>query len=280
MSTVTITAAEVNDLRQKTGAGMMDCKKALQEANGDFEAAIDYLRKKGQKVAANRSDKDALEGIVIANTTPDHKTGVIIALNCETDFVAKNQEFIGFTESILNTALANKPATIGALKEMQIDGRSINDLITDQIGKIGEKLELSEYELVEAPFVVVYNHPGYKLASMIGMSNKNAGNTAEVGRDIAMQVAAMAPVAIDKDGVDAETLKRELDIAKEQAAQEGKPAEMLEKIAMGKLNKFFKESTLLSQSFIKDDKRTISQLLTDTDKELKVTAMKRLKIGK
>jgi elongation factor Ts len=280
MTTIAITAADVNKLRQQTGAGMMDCKKALIEANGDFEAAIDILRKKGQKVASNRSDREAMEGVVIAGTSADNTMGALVMLNCETDFVAKNQEFIAFTESLLKLALEKQPASVDELKALTMNGLSVTDHLFDQIGKIGEKIDLSEFEMVRAPFVVVYNHPGNRLSSMVGLSSASASNIAEVGRDIAMQVAAMAPVAIDKDDVDTRTLERELEIARDQARQEGKPEEMIEKIALGKLNKFYKESTLLSQSFIKDDKRTILQVLEDVEKGLKVTAIKRHKIGK
>lgn len=278
MSTVQITASDVNKLRQKTGAGMMDCKKALMEANGDFEAAIDYLRKKGQKVAVNRSDREATEGVIMAKTSDDNKKGVIVMVNCETDFVAKNQDFISFTEKIADVALANNVRSADDLKEMEMDGIKITDHLFDQIGKIGEKIELSEVEVIESPYVVVYNHPGYRLASMVGFNDKPA-NINEVGKDIAMQIAAMAPVAIDKDDVDNSILDREMDIAREQIRAEGKPEEMVEKIAQGKINKFYKESTLLNQTFIKDEKKTVGQLLTGTDANLKVTAIRRLKIG-
>ena len=278
MSTVQITASDVNKLRQKTGAGMMDCKKALMEANGDFEAAIDYLRKKGQKVAVNRSDREATEGVIMAKTSSDHKKGVIVMVNCETDFVAKNQEFIAFTEKIADTALANNVLSAEDLKNLEMDGTKISDHLFDQIGKIGEKIELSEVEIIEAPYVVVYNHPGYRLASMVGFNSKPS-NIDEVGKDISMQVAAMAPVAIDKDDVDNTILEREMEIAREQIRAEGKPEEMVEKIAQGKIAKFYKENTLLNQSFIKDEKKTVGQLLTGTDANLKITAIRRLKIG-
>ncbi|MGI8893658.1 MAG: translation elongation factor Ts [Bacteroidia bacterium] len=278
MSTVQITASDVNKLRQKTGAGMMDCKKALMEANGDFEAAIDYLRKKGQKVAINRSDREATEGVIMAKASDDNKKGVIVMVNCETDFVAKNQDFITFTEKIAKVALANNVRSAEDLKEMEMDGTKISDHLFDQIGKIGEKIELSEVEVIEAPFVVVYNHPGYRLASMVGFSGKPS-NIQEVGKDVAMQIAAMAPVAIDKDDVDTTILERELEIAREQIRTEGKPEEMVEKIAQGKLNKFYKENTLLNQNFIKDEKKTVGQLLISTDANLQITAIRRLKIG-
>ena len=276
MSTITITAADVNKLRGITGAGMMDCKKALMEANGDFEAAIDFLRKKGQKVAVNRSDRDAKEGVILAKTTPAGTRGVMVVLNCETDFVAKTSDFIDFTNTITDLALNEKPADIEALKQLQMNGLTVSDRLFDMIGKIGEKIDIARYEVVEAPVVIVYNHPGNKLASMVGLSNVSG---AAVGKDVAMQIAAMAPVAVDKDDVDATTIAREIEIGKEQARQEGKPEEMLEKIAMGKLAKFYKENTLLNQSFIKEDSMTIRQLLEKTDKGLTVTSFKRIKLG-
>ncbi len=279
METVIITAADVNKLRLQTGAGMMDCKKALTEANGDFEKAIDFLRKKGQKVAANRVDRDAKEGIIIAKTTSDGKRGAMIALNCETDFVAKNQDFIQYAENLLNTAIEKNPKTIDEFKALPFNGITVNDSLFDQIGKIGEKIDLSRFEVVEAPKVVVYNHPGNKLATMVGFSSNAAARINEVGKDVAMQVAAMNPVSIDKDDVDPSMLEREIEIGKDQARQEGKPEEMIEKIAMGKLNKFYKECTLNNQSFIKDEKKTISQLLNETEKGLKVTAFKRIQLG-
>src|ERR1035437_1148111 len=276
MNTINITAADVNKLRGMTGAGMMDCKKALMEANGDFEAAIDFLRKKGQKVAVNRSDRDAKEGVVLAKTTADNTRGVMVCLNCETDFVAKTDDFINFTNQITDLALNEKPADIDALKALQMNGLPVSDRLFDMIGKIGEKIDISRYEVVEAPVVIVYNHPGNKLASMVGLNNVSG---AAIGKDVAMQIAAMAPVAVDKDDVDATTLAREIEIGKDQARQEGKPEEMLEKIEMGKLNKFYKENTLLNQSYIKEDNMTIRQLLEKTDKGLTVTSFKRIKLG-
>ena len=279
METVTITAADVNKLRLQTGAGMMDCKKALSEAKGDFEKAIDFLRKKGQKVAANRVDRDAKEGIIIAKTTADGKRGAMIALNCETDFVAKNSDFIQYAENLLNVAIEKNPKSIDAFKALPFNGITVNDSLFDQIGKIGEKIDLSRFEVIEAAKVIVYNHPGNKLAAMVGFSSANAASLNEVGKDVAMQIAAMNPVAIDKDDVDPSMLEREIEIGKDQARQEGKPENMIEKIALGKLNKFYKECTLNNQSFIKDEKKTISQLLEETEKGLKVTAFKRIQLG-
>jgi len=274
---MTITAADVNKLRQQTGAGMMDCKKALMEANGDFEAAIDILRKKGQKIAANRQDREAKEGYVYGKVTADGKLGVIIAVCCETDFVAKNADFIKYGESILDAALKNNPAGIDELKALKLGDRTIGETLIDQMGKIGEKIDVVDYQHATAEKVIVYNHPGNKLTSMVGFSE--ASGIDEAGRDVAMQVAAMAPVAIDKDDVDQKMIEREIEIGKDQARQEGKPENMIEKIAMGKLNKFYNEYTLLNQVFIKDEKKTIRQLLEGISKNLRITAMKRVKLG-
>jgi len=278
MSTVAITASDVNKLRQMTGAGMMDCKKALTEAKGDFEAAIDFLRKKGQKVAGNRADRDANEGVVLAKVTPDNKRAILVVLNCETDFVAKNQDFINFTNQIADKAIEANPADTDALKNIQIDGISIADHIIDQTGKIGEKLEL-KYDRIEAEFTVAYNHPGNRLATIVGFNKADAANLETVAKDVAMQAAAMAPVALDKEDVDSSTLERELDIAREQIRAEGKPEEMVEKIAQGKLNKFYKDSTLLNQEFIKDNKMTVRQYIQSADKDLAATAFKRQALG-
>jgi elongation factor Ts len=278
MTTMTITATDVNKLRQQTGAGMMDCKKALTESNGDFEAAIDILRKRGQKIAANRQDREAKEGYVYGKTTADGKRGVIVSVCCETDFVAKNADFEKYGESILNLALQNNPANMDELKALKLDGRTVAETLTDQMGKIGEKIDVVDYQNVSAGKVIVYNHPGNKLASMIGFNLTPAGID-EAGKDVAMQVAAMAPVAIDKDDVDQKMIEREIEIGKDQARQEGKPENMIEKIALGKLNKFYNEYTLLNQVFIKDEKKTIRQYLEGIDKNLKITAMKRVKLG-
>jgi len=277
MSTATITAADVNKLRQMTGAGMMDCKKALAEAEGDFEKAIDYLRKKGQKVAANRADREAKEGYILAQTNAEGTKGYLVAISCETDFVAKNQDFVNFAQGILDVAMANSPADAEALKALPFDGATVNDKIFDMVGKIGEKIELSRYEMISAPKVIAYNHPGNRLASMVGLSSASAPETA--GKDVAMQITAMNPVAIDKDDVDSATIERELEIAKEVIRQEGKPEEMVEKIAAGKLNKFYQESTLLNQGFVKEDKKTVRQYLDGVEKGLTVSVFKRVQIG-
>lgn len=274
-----ITAADVNKLRKQTGAGMMDCKKALEESKGNFEEAVDFLRKQGQKVAAKRSDRDASEGAVLAGTTTDGKRGAIIMLNCETDFVGQNDDFVKFAQNILNSAIENKPENLEALKALPYmdSGISIEEKITEQTGVVGEKLQLSNYDTVEADKVIAYIHPGNRLASVVGL-NKD-GNYDELGRDIAMQVAAMAPVALDKDDVPKEVVDREIEVGKEQAIQEGKPAEMAEKIAMGRLNKFYQENTLLNQAFIKDNKKSIKQYLGDAEKGLSVTSFKRFSLS-
>ncbi len=278
MSTITISATDVNKLRQQTGAGMMDCKKALTETNGDFEAAIDYLRKKGAKVAASRQDRESNEGVVIARASADGKRGVIIELNCETDFVAKNADFVAFANSIAKTAVENNPASIDALNELTVDGQKIGDAIIDKTGKIGEKIGISKYEVVEGEKVIAYIHGNFRLGVLVALS-KNAAGADEAGKDVAMQIAAMNPVAIDKDGVDATTIQRELEIAKEQIRAEGKPEEMVEKISVGKLNKFYKDSTLLNQEFVKDPSKNVFQFLSTVDKGLTVTAFKRVALG-
>ena len=282
MSTVQISAADVNKLRQQSGAGMMDCKKALTETNGDFEAAIDFLRKKGAKVAASRQDRESNEGVVIARASVDGKFGIIIELNCETDFVAKNAAFIAFANQIANTAVESKPATIDELTALSIDEDAttvkISDAIIDRTGKIGEKISISKYAVVEAEKVVAYIHGNFRLGVLVGLS-ANVAAADEAGKDVAMQIAAMNPVAIDKDGVDATTIERELEIAKEQIRAEGKPEEMVEKISLGKLNKFYKDSTLLNQEFVKDPSKSVSQFLNTVEKGLTVTAFKRVALG-
>ncbi|MBV8391187.1 MAG: elongation factor Ts [Mucilaginibacter sp.] len=282
MSTLQISASDVNKLRQQTGAGMMDCKKALTETNGDFEAAIDYLRKKGAKVAASRQDRESNEGVVIARTSEDGKRGVIIELNCETDFVAKNAEFVAFANAIANEAVENKPVDLAALNQLLIDVEAsritIGEAIIEKTGKIGEKIGVSKYEVIEGEKVIAYIHGNFRLGVLVGLSANVAG-AEEAGKDVAMQIAAMNPVAIDKDGVDATTVQRELEIAKEQIRAEGKPEEMVEKIAAGKLNKFYKDSTLLNQEFVKDSSKSVAQFLSGVDKGLTVTAFKRVALG-
>jgi elongation factor Ts len=274
-----ITATEVNKLRQMTGAGMMDCKKALVESDGDFEIAIDYLRKKGQKVASSRAEKAANEGMVIAKISADGKKAIIVMVSCETDFVAKSQDFIKFTNDIADYAILNTPDTIEKLRAANLNGRTVAENLTDLIGKVGEKMEVSRYEVIETIRTFAYTHPGSRLATIVGFNMDDAKNLENVGKEIAMQIAAMSPVAIDKDNVDPKIVAREIEIGKEQAKQEGKPEEMLERIALGKLNKFYKENTLLNQDFVRDSKKTVGQYLAETNKDLKVVAFKRLMIG-
>lgn len=274
-----ITAAEVNKLRQMTGAGMMDCKKALQENDGDFEKAIDHLRKKGQKLSAKRADKDANEGIVIAKTNDAKDYGVIFMLNCETDFVAKNQEFVDFTNLILDEAIAKRPANIDEFKALDLKGRTVEENITEMVGKTGEKMELAHFEVIQANSVFAYNHPGNRLATLLGLSLAGVEGLEQAGHEVAMQIAAMAPVAVDKDDVSKEVIEREIEIGKEQARLEGKPEEMLEKIALGKLNKFYKENTLLNQEFVRDNKMTVREYLQKLDKNLTVSGFKRFMLG-
>lgn len=270
-----ITASDVNRLRQQTGAGMMDCKNALVESNGDFDTAIDILRKKGQKIAAKRGDNDAKEGLILAQTTSDGKTGVMLTLNCETDFVAKNEGYVNFVQSIVDLALANLPNSVEELKALSYDGKlSLEEKIIEQVGVVGEKLDLSAYASISAENVIAYNHPGNQLATLVGM-NKSSADIAEAGRQVAMQIAAMNPIAINKDGVNAAVIEKEIEVGKDLAIQEGKPAEMAEKIAMGRLNKFFQENTLLSQAFVRDNKVTVEQFLNSTEKGLTVTTFKR-----
>jgi elongation factor Ts len=275
MSTTTITPADINKLRQQTGAGMMDCRKALTESNGDFEAAIDYLRKKGQKVAALRGDREAKEGVVIAKTTADNKTGFIINLSCETDFVSKNAEYVAFAQSIMDAAIANDVHNVEELNSVKLGDNTVMDKVNEQVAKIGEKISVSRFERVEAEYVAAYIHGAYRMGVLVGL-NKEAS---EAGKDLAMQIAAMNPIAVDADSVPAETIAREKDIAIEQVKAEGKPAEMAEKIAMGKINKFFKESTLLGQAFVKDGNKSVSDYLKSIDPDLKVISFKRVALG-
>lgn len=268
-----INAADVAKLRRVTLAGMMDCKKALEEADGNFDKAIEIIRKKGQAVANKRADKEASEGVVLSKVTENGKLGVMIVLNSETDFVAKNENFIAMANKIIDVALANNPANLDALKALQLDGGKVSEKVTEYVGIIGEKLELSYYEKVQAAHVQAYIHPGNRLATLVGFTI--AGADTQVYKDIAMQVAAMNPVAVDKDSVPEKVVAQEIEIGKEQARRDGKPEDMLDKIAQGKLTKFFKESTLLNQDFIKDNKITIRQYLQSVNKELTVTELKR-----
>ena len=273
--TTTITAADINKLRQQTGAGMMDCRKALTESNGDFEAAIDYLRKKGQKVAALRGDREAKEGVVIAKTTTDNTTGFIINVSCETDFVSKNAEYVAFAQTIMNAAIENNVKSIDELGAVKIGNDTVADKLNEQVAKIGEKISVSKFERIEAAYVAAYIHGAYRMGVLVGF-NKDAG---EAGKDIAMQIAAMNPIAVDQSSVAPEVIAREKNIAIEQVKAEGKPAEMAEKIAMGKINKFFKESTLLAQPFVKDANKSVAEYLKELDAELKVVSFKRVALG-
>ena len=264
-----IKAAEVSKLRKITGAGMMDCKNALVESGGDFDKAIEIIRKKGMAVASKRADKEASEGVVLARASEDKKTGVMIVLNCETDFVAKNEDFVKFAYKILDLAAVGLPAGLDELKSMSLEGQTVADAVIEQVGVIGEKLNLSFYSKLEAEQVTAYIHPGNLLASMAGLNKDMPDPMA--GKDIAMQVAAMNPVAVDKEQVSQEIIDKEIEIGREQARREGKPEQILDKIAMGKLNKYFKENTLLNQIFIKDNKKTVRQYLQEIDKDLTVT---------
>lgn len=274
-----ITAQDVNKLRQMTGAGMMDCKKALTEADGDFDKAIELLRKKGQKVSASRADRETSEGIVFAKTNEASTEGALVAFTCETDFVAKNEEFVALGNQIAELAFAQKPADTDALNAMSLGDFSVGEKIIELTGKIGEKLEVKAFELLSGEAVVPYIHSNSKLGVLVALSNVNGTEVVEAGKDVAMQIAAMNPVAVDKDGVDASVVEKEVEIGKDQARQEGKSEDLIEKISLGKLNKFFKENTLLSQSFVKDNSQTITQYLDGISKGLTVSAFKRVSIG-
>ena len=275
----TITASEVNKLRQMTGAGMMDCKNALVETNGDFEAAVDFLRKKGAKIAAKRADREATEGCVIAMTNDARTTGVIVLVSCETDFVAKNENFVAMAKNIATVALENQPADVDALKALTIDGVSIADRLMEEVAKIGEKIDVTKYELVQGANVVSYIHGANRMGVLVEMNNaaNDANHTA--GKDVAVQIAAMNPVAVNRDSVDAKTIERELEIGREQARAEGKPEAMIDRIADGKLQKFFKESTLLAQDFVKDGSMTIEKYLSGVEPGLTVSSFKRVQLG-
>ena len=279
MSTATITAAEINKLRQATGAGMMDCRKALTETNGDFEAAIDWLRKQGQKVAAKRSDREAKEGVIIAKTSADNKTGFIVCISCETDFVSKNADFVAFAQSIADAAVANNVNSAEELNEVVINGAKVSHLINDKLAAIGEKIGVAKFEKIEAPYVASYIHGAYRMGVLVGLSSE----AAEAGKDIAMQIAAMNPVAVDADSVPADVIEREraiiVDTMKQDPKMAGKPDEMISKIAEGKLNAFFKEQTLLAQAFVKDGGKSVGEYLKSVGADLKVTGFKRVALG-
>ena len=279
MSTVTISAQDINKLRQATGAGMMDCRKALTETNGDFEAAIDWLRKQGQKVAAKLSDREAKEGVVVARTTFDHKTGIVLTISCETDFVSKNSDFVAFANSIADAAIANNVNSAEELNELTVNGAKVSDLINDKLASIGEKIAVSRFERIEAPYVASYIHGANRMGVLVGM-NKEA---ADAGKDVAMQIAAMNPLAVDPSAVPAEVVERERSIVTETIAADpkmaGKPAEMISKIAEGKLNSFFKENTLAAQLFVKDTSKSVADYLKSIDGELKVLDFRRVALG-
>ena len=279
MSTVTITAADINKLRQATGAGMLDCRKALTETNGDFEAAIDWLRKQGQKVAAKRSDREAKEGVIIAGTSADHKTGFIVCVSCETDFVSKNAEFVAFAKSIAEAAIAHNVKSVEELNEVAINGAKVADLINDKLTSIGEKIGVAKFERIEAPFVASYIHGQNRMGVLVGLS----AEAAEAGKDVAMQIAAMNPLAVDPESIPAASIEREraivVETMKADPKMAGKPDEMIAKIAEGKLNAFFKENTLLAQAFVKDGGKTVGEYLKSVNADLKVTEFKRVALG-
>jgi len=278
-ATVQITAADINKLRQATGAGMMDCRKALTETNGDFEAAIDWLRKQGQKVAAKRSDREAKEGVVIAKTTSDNKTGFIVLVSCETDFVAKNADFVVFAQTIANAAVENNVKSLEELNEVSVNGSKVSDLVNDKLASIGEKIGITKLERVDAPYVASYIHGANRMGVLVGLTKE----APEAGKDVAMQIAAMNPVAVDAASVPKETIDRERSIVIDQMKQDpkmaGKTDEMLGKIAEGKLNAFFKEQTLLAQAFVKDASKSVQDYLKSVDPSLKVTEFKRVALG-
>ncbi len=273
-----ITAAEINKLRQATGAGMMDCRKALTETNGDFEAAIDWLRKQGQKVAAKRSDREAKEGVIIAQTSADKKTGFVVCISCETDFVSKNAEFVAFAQTIADAAVANNVKTVDELNAVSINGSTVADMINDKLASIGEKIA-AKLERVDAPYVASYIHGSYRMGVLVGLTSE----AAELGKDLAMQIAAMNPVAVDPESVPAETVAREraiiIDTMKEDPKMAGKPEEMIAKIAEGKIAAFFKEQTLLAQSFVKDGSKTVGDHVKSVGADIKVTEFKRVALG-
>lgn len=278
-TTVQITAADINKLRQATGAGMMDCRKALTETNGDFEAAIDWLRKQGQKVAAKRSDREAKEGVILAKTSADNKTGFIVCISCETDFVSKNADFVAFAQSIADAAVANDVKSAEELNEATVNGTKVAELINDKLASIGEKIGVAKFERIEAPYVASYIHGANRMGVLVGLSKE----AADAGKDIAMQIAAMNPLAVDAASIPAETIERERSIVietmKADPKMAGKTDEMLGKIAEGKLNAFFKEQTLLAQAFVKDGGMSVGAYLKSVDPSLKVTAFKRVALG-
>ncbi len=270
-----IPASDVNKLRQATGAGMMDCKKALEESNGDFDKAIEVLRKKGQKVAANRADRESTEGVVLAKVNTNNTSGIIISLNCETDFVAKNDDYVKLAQRLANHALSFTDKE--SFLESDFEGMKVSEKLLEQTGVIGEKIEIGSFEHISAIFVGSYIHAGNKIATIVGLS-ENFNNIGEVGKNLSMQIAAMNPIAIDENGVSQDIIAKEIEIVKDQLRQEGKPEEMLDNIAKGKLKKFFKENTLINQQFIKDSKLSISQYIKEFSDSVEVTGFSRVGI--
>ncbi len=274
-----ISAQEVNKLRQMTGAGMMDCKKALVEADGDFDKAIELLRKTGQKVSASRADRKTPEGVVVTYTNDDGSEAIIIGLGCETDFVAKNEEFEKLANDILSTAVSEKPSTIEELKAASFSDVTLGEHIIEMVGKIGEKLEITAYEVLKGEKVIPYIHAGSKLGVLVALEGANGTEVSDAGKDVAMQIAAMNPIAVSGDSVSQDVISKEMEIGREQARLEGKPENILDKIAQGKVNKFLRENTLLNMSFVKNNKQTISQYLTEVHNGLTVSDFKRVSIG-
>ncbi len=278
MSTVTISAADINKLRQATGAGMMDCRKALTETNGDFEAAIDWLRKQGQKVAAKRGDREAKEGVVIAKTTADNKTGIVVCVSCETDFVSKNADFVAFGQAIADAAIANNVKSLEELMNTRAGNATVAELVNDKLASIGEKIGVTKFERIDAPYVASYIHGAYRIGVLVGLDKE----AAEAGKDVAMQIAALNPVAVDAASVPADVIAREKDIILELMKQDpkmaGKPEEMLAKIAEGKMGAFFKEQTLTAQAFVKDGSKSVEQYLKENG-DVKVISFKRVALG-
>lgn len=273
----TITAKDVNELRQITGAGMMDCKKALEQAEGDRDKAVDYLRKKGQKIADNRSDRDANEGSIFVQHS--HTTAVLIELNSETDFVARNESFQTLGNGIVRVAFENNPANVEALLAMQLDGEKISEHLTLAMAKIGEKIQVRTMIRIEGARVTTYVHPGARVAVAVAFENVGSEDIETIGKDVAMQIAAMKPISVDQDNVPAEIVAKELEIGRERALAEGKPEAIVDKIAQGMLQKYFKENTLLAQEFVKDTSKTVAQYLKEHNPNLKVKAFARVQLG-
>jgi len=278
MSTVTISAQDINKLRQMTGAGMMDCRKALTETNGDFEAAIDWLRKQGQKVAAKRSDREAKEGVVIAKTTSDNKTGIVVCVSCETDFVSKNADFVAFAQNIADAAIAYNVKSLDELMNVKAPHATVAELVNDKLASIGEKIGVTKFARIDADYVASYIHGAYRIGVLVGLNKE----TPEVGKDIAMQIAALNPVAVDAASVPADVIAREksiiVELMKQDPKMAGKPHEMLTKIADGKMGAFFKEQTLTAQAFVKDSSKTVADYLKESG-DVKVTEFKRVALG-